>query len=190
MFHDLDETLRTLLKGELPSELAQSVHVTFGPPDSGEITSGNKLPALNLFLYDIKEDVSRRVVRPDIERRADGTVTRHWPPAIVDCHYLITAWSGAEGEAKDFDEHRLLGEAMKAFLRHREIPKASLRGELKVLDHQVTAWLIQSDRVKSLGEFWQALGGKPRAALSYMVTIQVPTTRPEPAGTVATELEV
>lgn len=190
MLHDLDTTLRALLKAELPADLASTVYITFGPPVSSEISTSNKLPAINLFLYDIKEDTSRRTLRPETIRQPDGRVVREWPPAIVDCHYLITAWSGAEGESRDLDEHRLLGEAMKALLHHRQIPEQCLAGELRAPGRLVTAWLMQSDRVKSVGEFWQALGGKPRAALSYMVTIQVPTGRTSPAGQVATDLQV
>ena len=32
---------------------------------------------------------------------------------------------------------------------------------------------LQPGRLQSLGEFWQALGGKPKAALNYTVTFAV-----------------
>ncbi|MDJ0747492.1 MAG: Pvc16 family protein [Xenococcaceae cyanobacterium MO_167.B27] len=34
-------------------------------------------------------------------------------------------------------------------------------------------------RLQSLGEFWQALGGKPKAALHYTVTIGVEPFSPQ-----------
>jgi hypothetical protein len=33
--------------------------------------------------------------------------------------------------------------------------------------------------LQSLGEFWQALGGKPKAALNYQVTLSVEVAKPE-----------
>ena len=38
---------------------------------------------------------------------------------------------------------------------------------------------IPSYTSQSLGEFWQALGGKPKAALNYTVTLSVDVTEPE-----------
>jgi hypothetical protein len=32
---------------------------------------------------------------------------------------------------------------------------------------------LQPGRLQSLGEFWQALGGKPKAALNYQITLSV-----------------
>lgn len=32
---------------------------------------------------------------------------------------------------------------------------------------------LQASNLQSLGEFWQAMGNKPRAALAYTVTISV-----------------
>lgn len=190
MFQDLDLTLKNLLLSELPQEYASTVHVLFGPPDSSEISKGNRLPAINLFLYDIKEDASRRDVSPELVRQADGRVMRCWPPAVVDCHYLITAWSGADGDNAIQDEHRLLGAVMKALLRFRELPPAVLQGELAEIGLSVSSWLLQSDHLRSLGEFWQALGGKPRAALSYRVTIQVPARATDRLGRTVAEVQV
>jgi hypothetical protein len=38
---------------------------------------------------------------------------------------------------------------------------------------------LQPGRLQSLGEFWQALGGKPKAALNYSVTASVEVFAPE-----------
>jgi hypothetical protein len=43
---------------------------------------------------------------------------------------------------------------------------------------------LQPGRLQSLGEFWQALGGKPKAALNYTVTLAVDAARPEVVGLV------
>jgi hypothetical protein len=38
---------------------------------------------------------------------------------------------------------------------------------------------LQPGRLQSVGEFWQALGGKPKAALNYTITIGVTFDSPK-----------
>jgi Pvc16 N-terminal domain len=40
---------------------------------------------------------------------------------------------------------------------------------------------LQPGRLQSVAEFWQALGGKPKAALNYTVTIGVVVDEPRDA---------
>ena len=69
--------------------------------------------------------------------------------------------------------HRLLGEVMQTLLRHRHIPEDVLQGVLATQDPPLPASALQPGRLQSLGEFWQALGGKPKAALNYSVTVSI-----------------
>jgi hypothetical protein len=46
---------------------------------------------------------------------------------------------------------------------------------------------LQPGQLQSLGEFWQALGGKPKAALTYTVTIGVSAVAPEETGPLVTD---
>jgi hypothetical protein len=71
------------------------------------------------------------------------------------------------------DEHRLLGEVMKVMLRHSTIPTEVLQGSLKGQEPNLPAIVLQPGHLQSMGEFWQALGGKPKAALNFTVTIGV-----------------
>ncbi len=41
---------------------------------------------------------------------------------------------------------------------------------------------LQAGHLQSPGEFWQALGGKPRAALHFTVTIGIAAAPPVEAG--------
>jgi hypothetical protein len=68
----------------------------------------------------------------------------------------------------------LLGEVMKILLRYQTIPKDLLQGSLSYQALPLPTTALQSGRLQSLGEFWQAMGGKPRAALHYTVTVGVP----------------
>jgi len=184
MFHDLDATLAALLEAELGVE---NVAVSFAAPDDQFPPSDTSLPAIAFFLYDVRENHDLRPGQWELERRANGTVTRKRPPVRVDCSYLITAWPSPSAPRPAQDEHRLLGEVMKVLLRHPTIPQAYLRGELVGQDPPMPAKIIAEAQLHSLGEFWQAMGGKPKATLHYAVTISVDVFEPAEVGPAVTD---
>jgi hypothetical protein len=108
------------------------------------------------------------------------------PPVRVDCSYFITAWPSQSVTDPSQDEHRLLGELMKVLLRHPVIPEQYLRGELAGKEPPLPARIIADMQLQSLGELWQAMGGKPKAALHYAVTVGVILFGPSDAGEVVT----
>ena len=170
MFHDLDATLAELLDSELA---VSNVAVSFAAPDDQFPPSSVGLPAISFFLYDVRENTDMRTNQWEVERREDGVVTRQRPPVRVDCSYLITAWPSDGTPDPAGDEHRLLGEVMKVLLRHRRIPDSYLQGELVDQEPPVRAKIITGNQLTSLGELWQAMGGKPKAALHYVLTLSV-----------------
>jgi hypothetical protein len=91
----------------------------------------------------------------------------------VDFSYLVTAWPSESLPDPAEDEHRLLGEVMRVLLRYRTIPEEVLSGLLKSQNPALPVSSMQPGRLQSLGEFWQALGGKPKAALNYQITLSV-----------------
>ena len=184
MFQDLDATLAALLEADLGM---QNVAVSFAAPDDQFPPSGVSLPAIAFFLYDVRENRDLRSAQWDLERQANGTVTRTAPPARVDCSYLITAWPSPSSPDPAQDEHRLLGEVMKVLLRYPAIPAAYLSGELAGQDPPMPAKIIAEPQLHSLGEFWQAMGGKPKATLHYAVTVSVDVFEPAQVGLAVTE---
>ncbi len=182
MIHDLDRTLEILLMRELPSELAGQVTISFAAPDDQFPPSSVTLPAIDLFLYDVRENRELRSNERLIERRSDGTTTRQLPPARVDCSYLITAWPSETAPNAPQDEHRLLGEVMRVMLRHATLPEAILQGSLAGQALPLPTSVLQPGRLQSVAEFWQALGGKPKSALNYTVTMSVSVREPEEIG--------
>ncbi len=76
----------------------------------------------------------------------------------------------------------MLGEVMKILLRYPVLPESVLQGSLKNQDPTLPAITLQPGHLQSLGEFWQALGGKPKAVLNYCVTIGVDVHKPVDAG--------
>jgi hypothetical protein len=73
----------------------------------------------------------------------------------------------------------LLSAVMRVLLRFPKLPRELLRGSLARQDWPLPVSTLQPGRLQSLGEFWQALGGKPKAALNYTVTLPVDVSEPE-----------
>jgi hypothetical protein len=184
LIDDLDRTIETLLKRELPADLVGQVAISFAAPDAQFPPQSVTLPALNLFLYDVRENRDLRTNEWLLERQGVGGVLRRRAPARIDCAYLITAWTSTTTLNPAQDEHRMLGEVMRVLLRHATIPAAALQGSLRGQEPLLPTSALQANNLQSLGEFWQALGGKPRAALSYTVTISLDTHEPEEAPVV------
>lgn len=179
MFQDLDATLAALVASELA---VKNVAISFAAPDDQFPPSSVKLPAIAFFLYQVRENTDLRTNQWELDRRQDGVTTRKRPPVRVDCFYLITAWPSESAPNPAQDEHRLLGEVLKVLLRYRAIPETYLRGELAGLEPPLRARIIAESQLQSLGEFWQAMGGKPKATLHYAITLSVDVFEPEEVG--------
>ena len=100
----------------------------------------------------------------------------------VDCSYLITAWPSSGTPNAVQDEHHLISEAMAALLRYPVLPRALLQGALADQDLPPPVAALQAGSLQSMGEFWQALGGKPKVALHYTATIAVAAALPAETG--------
>jgi hypothetical protein len=173
MLDDLDSSLRAFLRHELP-DLQNSgetrVAISFDLPVEGAI---QQKPALNLFLYDVRENLERRNREWTMQRQENGTAIKTQPPARVDCSYLITAWSNADDPQQ---EHHLLSRIMRLLLRHSVLPENLLQGSLKDPILPVLLTSLKPGYLQSPGEIWQALGGLPKVSLHCTATIAVPLT--------------
>lgn len=187
MIDDLDKTLELLLKRELPRDLVGQVTISFATPDDQFPPSSVNLPAIDLFLYDVRENKELRNNEWKIERRSSGANIKKPSPVRIECSYLITAWASESTPNPAQDEHRLLGEVMKVLLKYSTIPIEILQGSLKSNDLPLPTSVLQPGHLQSLGEFWQSLGGKPKAALNFTVTIGVDALRPVEVGPPVTE---
>jgi hypothetical protein len=163
---DLDRTLRAVIGAELTGLPADHLH--FEPPD-GDFTPA--VPAVDLFLYDVRENRELRSNDWELDRPGNGQVTKHRAPRRVDCSYLITAWAG-----DPLSEHLLLGQVLRALLRRPVIPGDAAQGELA--GQQLPTSTLQPVLLQGIGEFWQAMGNKPRAAVHLTVTVAVDTAVP------------
>lgn len=189
MIDDLDRTLEELLKHSLSPDLIRQVSISFATPDAQFPPASVTLPAINLFLYDVRENRELRNNEWLVERQSNGTAIKKPPLVRVDCSYLITAWTNETSPTPIRDEHRLLGEVMKMLLRYPTLPSEVLQGSLVEQELPLPTMSLQPTQLQSIGEFWQALGGKPKAVLNYTITISV--VAQEPLTTpLATELQI
>lgn len=122
MIDALDRTIEQLLRTELNIR-SDETEISFNPPD--ETWSGRRgRSALNLFLYDVRENPTlRRHQWQEMEQReAAGSRRDHVQfkrmPLMLDCFYMVTAWSGADERARPFEEHQLLSRALGALARY------------------------------------------------------------------------
>jgi hypothetical protein len=182
MIRDLSQTLRAMLRERgLPAELS-AAEIVFDRPGQN-FRPGRT--TIDLFLYDVRENLELRNAEPALER-VNGHAVRRPPPLRVDCTYLVTAWP-VGGEDIALQEHRLLAQVLQVFARHRKIPAAFLQGNLK--DQQPSLPLItsQPDGLKEPAEFWSAIGGRLRPSLSVTATIGLEVLAGERLPLVLTE---
>src|ERR1051326_4347406 len=190
MIDDLDRTLETLLKRELPATLVQQATISFAAPDEQFPPEKVRLPAIDFFLYDIRENrelrtndwvVPTKEERETLAKQKPPRVRLQRPPVRLDCSYLITAWASSTAPDPPHDEHRILGEVSRVLLRHPTIPRDVLQGALAEQDPPLPTSSLDAGRLQSVADFWQALG-KPKTALHYMVTISIDPFAPMEVG--------
>jgi hypothetical protein len=190
LLDDVNRTIEALLKAELPGDVAGQVTISFVTPDDNFPPSWVSLPAVNFFLFEVQENLALRELEPAFDRAADGSVMRTPAPVRVDCHYLVTAVAASPpAGGPEEDEAHLLGAVLKVLFRHRELPATALRGALKGLTPPIRAATGRPDAHPTGIDLWQALKGKPRAALHYTLTVAVDMSVPEtiagPVGTLS-----
>jgi hypothetical protein len=172
MIHDLDETIRHLLRqGASAGSSLLNADIKFDVPDAAWRLSLTKL-TVNCYLYDINENREMRTHEPLRVRSADHKrVAEIGPPRRVDCSYCITAWSMSTTEPV-LEEHRLLSEVLLVILRHPTIPRSMLQGSLV---DQIAPYptVIASQGGEKNPDFWQALDQRLKPSLNYVVTLAV-----------------
>jgi hypothetical protein len=63
---------------------------------------------------------------------------------------------------------------MQVLLRYSKLPPTVLQGSLEGSDPPRRTAVLGQVKLQSLGEFWQSMGGKPKVALNYSITLAVP----------------
>lgn len=176
MIHDLDESLRTLVRRDALQ--GSDVDIAFDAP-TREWAAHRNTPTVDLYLYDIREDLQRRTVAWEPVREEDGRVSERRPPArVYKLSYLVTAWT-----QRPEDEHRLLSAMLYCFLRNERLPEDVLAGSLTGTPAPVLATIaLPPPPDRSLSDVWSALGGELKPSLDLVVTAPFDVRRQQQAG--------
>ncbi len=164
MFQELDNTLRELLKQKVPIDETQ-IDIKFELPNQDWKSQLQKL-TINLFLYDIRENLELRSNEKFLTRNG-ATGTETIAPVRMDLSYMITVWSN-----KIDDEHTLLGNILETLLRYPTLPTEVLQGKMNQ-PLPLRAWVTQPEKTPNSWDFWSSLDGRLKAGLSYVVTVPV-----------------
>lgn len=142
---------------------------------------------VDLYLYDVRENMELRSNEPIIERRNGEAMIRRAPMRVA-CSYLVTAWP-VGGEELALQEHRLLSQVVQLLASHPTVPASYLRGTLAGQEPPLPLLTTHADGLKNPSEFWTALGNKLRPSLNLVATISMQPFVPA-AATLVTSAEL
>lgn len=174
-----DETLRILaqtyetLRQHLPTDAADDTEldVAFDAPTKDWAARRNAT-TVNLYLYDMREDLRRRELGFEEEHGPAGQVVARRPsPRYFKLSYLVTAWT------KDpKDEHHMLDALLRLFLRYDALPRELVAGTLAEtrLDVPITVGLPPPED-RAFADVWSALGGELKPSLDIVVIAPINT---------------
>jgi Pvc16 N-terminal domain len=176
MIHDVDQLLERLVKKEALN--GSSVELVFEAPTKDWVARRSG-PAVDLYLYDIREDLERRVPAwEDVKDKAGETKDRRLPPRRYRLAYLVTAWT-----QRPEDEHRLLSALLSCFIRNAMLKPEELEGEVAEANLPVYIDVAQPpSQDRSLADVWSALGGELKPSLDVVVTAPMVVGRTAPFG--------
>ena len=176
MIYEVDEALRELVRRD--AIRGSAVEVVFDAPTK-DWASRRNTPTVDVYLYDIREDLRRRERGMINDYDSVGhVVDRHLPPRYFKLSYLVTAWT-----QRPEDEHRLLSDILSCFLRHDAIPADLLHGPLAELALPVAITVgLPPPEDRGFADVWSALGGELKPSLDVVITTPVDTGQRRPAG--------
>jgi hypothetical protein len=173
----IDEALRTLVRAEA-LDGASDVEVVLDAPTKDWAARRNA-PTVNLYLYDIREDLRRREVGVRDRLGPDGAVLGRIPaPRYFKLSYLVTAWT-----QRPEDEHRLLAALLNCLLRYDALPPHVVPGVLT--DNGLVAPLtigLPPPEDRAFADVWTALGGELKPSIDLVVIVPMAAGLEEAAG--------
>lgn len=172
MIHEVDEALRRLVRDE--ALRGSPVEVALEAPTK-DWSARRNAPTVNLYLYDLREDVRRRQQGAEDEVDGAGRVTGRKPaPRYLKLSYLISAWT-----QRPEDEHRLLSLLLVELFRWEAVPRRLLSGSLLELNLPVPMTVAQPPpEDRAFADVWSALGGELKPSIDVVVSapLQPPST--------------
>jgi hypothetical protein len=160
------EAVTTTLRNVL-APVTQSV--TAGSLD--RVRSGNPVPQLNLFLYEVAANAALRNMEPPTTRGGTGL----HPPLALDLRYLLTAYGDADDD--DARAHGLLGEAMRilhdnAVLSPEVLESAMLTAGVHLQFERVRVTPVHLS-LEEVSKLWTAFQTNYRLSVAYQASVVV-----------------
>lgn len=179
VIHEVDHALRTLIEREALA--GTDVEVAFDAPTK-DWAARRTVPTVDVYLYDIREDLRRRERGIVNNYDGDRITSRQLPPRYFKLSYLVTAWT-----QRPEDEHRLLAALLGCFLRHEALPEYVVTGPLAELGLPVPLTIaLPPPEDRSFADVWSALGGELKPSLDIVVIPPTDTGREFPAAPLIT----
>ena len=176
MIDEVDKALGALIRQDaIPGS---DVEVVFDAPTK-EWAGRRNTPTVDVYLYDIREDLRRRE-RGMINNydSAGRVVDRRVPPRYFKLSYLVTAWT-----QRPEDEHRLLSAMLACFLHHDALPAELLEGPLAEMSLPVAISVgLPPPEDRGFADVWSALGGELKPSLDVVVSAPIDTGQRWRAG--------
>lgn len=175
MIHEVDDALRALIRREALN--GADVEVLFDAPTKDWAARRNS-PAIDVYLYDIREDLRWRAYGSVDVRTAGIVSSRRTPPRYFKFSYLITAWT-----QRPEDEHRLLSAVLSCFLRFEVLPADVLTGALAAQGVPVRVSIaLPPPEDRALSDVWSAMGGELKPSLDLVTFVAIDARGPAAAA--------
>jgi hypothetical protein len=177
---EIDEALFNLLRtGAVPDK---GVEVAFEAPTRDWAARRNG-PAVNAYLYDIREETSRRNGGIQDVRNDQGLIVgRRRPVRFFRLSYLLTSWT-----KRAQDEHRLLAAVLGCLLNTDALPLTG-DGALARFGASIPLSVaVPPQESRSLADIWSALGGDLKPSLDVVIVAPFPNQTDEPVAPPVTD---
>ncbi len=180
MIDEVDDALRAVIRRDALN--GSDVDIVFDAPTKDWAARRNA-PTIDVYLYDIREDLGRREYgRIDIKEN-ERIVARRDPPRYFKFSYLITAWT-----QRAEDEHRLLSAVLRCFLQFEVLPMDMLTGSLEAQGYPVGVRIgLPPPQDRSVSDVWSALGGELKPSLDLVALVAIDAHGLVPVAPLVTE---
>jgi hypothetical protein len=182
MIHEVDAAITEFIRRDTLGG-ATDIDVVFEAPTT-EWSSRRNAPTINCFLYDIREDLTRRDTAGRPIYNEEGIIVDRQPPSRrFKLSYIMTAWT-----QRPEDEHRILSELLRSFIQFDHIPEQYLQGWIAEQPLPVMmAIALPPTQDRSLSDIWSALGGEMKPSIDLRIVAPLETRRSFETGPPAME---
>ncbi len=163
MIGQVDEALRAMVREAVQSS---DIEVVLDAPTKDWAARRNA-PTVDVYLYDLREDLRQRS-RGIVEHRGADNLTQRWrPPRHFRLSYLVTAWT-----QRPEDEHRLLGSVLRHLLRFDALAADVLDGPLRDAGARPRLFVgLPPPEDRGFADVWSALGGELKPSIDVVVVL-------------------